>query len=95
MPEPAVHGLTVNARTLYTSGQYADAAKLQKLPSWNRIDLGTRYTTRIAGRCVTLCARIDNLTDRSYCASAGGFPGAGYLVPGAPRTIVVSGSVEF
>ena len=35
---------------------------------------------------MTLRARVDNLTDRSYWASAGGFPGAGYLVLGAPRT---------
>jgi iron complex outermembrane receptor protein len=44
---------------------------------------------------VTLRARIDNATGKDYWASAGGFPGAGYLVQGAPRTVVVSASVDF
>jgi iron complex outermembrane receptor protein len=91
----AVPGLTLNARTLYTGGQFADSANLQRLPSWTRLDLGASYATRIADRNVTLRARVDNVTDKSYWASAGGFPGAGYLVLGSPRTLVVSGSVDF
>jgi iron complex outermembrane receptor protein len=42
-----------------------------------------------------LRARVDNVTDRAFWASAGGFPGAGYLVAGAPRTFVVSGTIDF
>ncbi len=91
----AVPGLTLTARTLYTSGQYADGANLQKLPSWSRLDLGASYATRVAGRAVTLRARLDNAADKNYWASAGGYPGAGYLVLGAPRTLVVSASTEF
>jgi iron complex outermembrane receptor protein len=92
---PAVPGLTLTARTLYTGGQFADSANLQRLPSWTRLDLGASYATTIAGREVTLRARVDNVTDKSYWASAGGFPGAGYLVLGGPRTLVVSGSLNF
>jgi iron complex outermembrane recepter protein len=92
---PGVQGLALNARALYTSGQYADSANLQKLPAWNRLDLGASYRTRIAERDVTLRARVDNVADRSYWASAGGYPGAGYLVQGAPRTLAVSGTVDF
>jgi iron complex outermembrane receptor protein len=92
---PGVHGLTLNARTLYTSGQYADGANLQKLPSWTRLDVGVSYATRIADRHVTLRARVDNLADRNYWASAGGYPGSGYLVLAAPRTFVLSGTVDF
>jgi iron complex outermembrane receptor protein len=91
----AVEGLTLNARTLYTSSQYADAANQQKVPSWNRIDLGASYATRIFERDLTLRARIDNVTDKNYWASAGGYPGFGYLVLGAPRTLVVSATVDF
>jgi iron complex outermembrane receptor protein len=91
----AVPGLTLNARALYTGGQFADSTNLQRLPSWTRLDLGASYATRIMDRAVTLRARVDNVTDKSYWASAGGFPGAGYLVLGAPRTLVVSGSVDF
>jgi iron complex outermembrane receptor protein len=92
---PSVHGLSLNARTVYTSHQYADGANTQRLPSWTRLDLGASYLTRVMGRDLTLRARVDNVTDRAYWASAGGFPGAGYLVAGAPRTFVVSGTIDF
>jgi iron complex outermembrane receptor protein len=35
------------------------------------------------------------VTDESYWASAGGYPGAGYLVMGSPRTFVVNASLDF
>jgi iron complex outermembrane receptor protein len=92
---PQAHGLTLNARTVYTSSQFADAANQQRLPSWTRVDVGASYLTRVMGRDLTLRARIDNLTDRGYWASAGGYPGSGYLVLGAPRTMVVSGTIDF
>lgn len=91
----ALHGLTLTARALSTSGQYADGANLQKLPSWSRLDLGASYATRIGERDVTFRARMDNATDKNYWASAGGYPGSGYLVLGAPRTVVVSATVDF
>ena len=92
---PAVPGLSVNARALHTASQYADGANLQKLPSWNRLDAGVSYAARIADRNVTLRARVDNLTGKNYWASAGGYPGSGYLVLGAPRTVTVSATVDF
>jgi iron complex outermembrane receptor protein len=90
-----VPGLSLNARVLYTAKQYADAANTQQLPSWTRFDLGANYATRIMDRDLTLRARIDNAFDRNYWASAGGYPGAGYLVLGAPRSVSVSASVDF
>ncbi|MBZ2209337.1 TonB-dependent receptor [Massilia soli] len=90
-----IDGLTLTARTLYTASQYADGANTQELPSWARLDLGASYAMRIADRAVTLRARVDNATGKDYWASAGGFPGSGYLVQGAPRTVVVSASVDF
>jgi iron complex outermembrane recepter protein len=44
---------------------------------------------------LTLRARLDNATDRRYWASAGGYPGAGYLVVGAPRSANLSASIDF
>jgi iron complex outermembrane receptor protein len=90
-----VPGLSLNARALYTSTQYADGRNTQQLPSWTRLDIGASYLTRFMDRDLTLRARIDNLTDRSYWASAGGYPGSGYLVLGAPRTVSVSATVDF
>lgn len=88
-------GLTLTARGLHTSSQFADGANLQQLPSWTRLDLGASYASRIADRAVTFRARIDNAADKNYWASAGGYPGSGYLVLGAPRTVVVSATVDF
>ncbi|MEN3278058.1 MAG: iron complex outerrane recepter protein [Massilia sp.] len=92
---PGVPGLSLNARAVHTSTQYADAANLQKLPSWTRLDVGATWATRLMERDVTLRARIDNVTDKNYWASSGGYPGYGYLVAGAPRTVTVSGSIDF
>src|SRR5690606_7319149 len=89
-------GLAVDGRVIYTGTQYADAANSQELPSWTRFDVGARYVMPIGGQqLLTLRARIENLADSDYWASAGGFPGAGYLTLGAPRTLVVSASVDF
>ena len=90
-----VPGLSLNARAVYTAKQYADAANTQRLPSWTRVDLGANYMTRFMDRDVTLRARVDNAFDRNYWASAGGYPGYGYLVLGAPRTFTVSATVDF
>ena len=92
---PGVRGLNLNARALYTSSQYADGANLQELPSWSRLDIGASYVATIADRKVTFRARIDNVADKSYWASAGGYPGSGYLVLGSPRTAVLSAAVDF
>lgn len=92
---PGVQGLNLNARTVYTSKQYADAANTQQLPSWTRLDIGASYATRILDRNVTFRARIDNVTDKAYWASAGGYPGSNYLILGAPRTASVSATIEF
>jgi iron complex outermembrane receptor protein len=91
---PQVAGLNLNARVLYTATQFADGANTKELPSWTRLDLGASYALRIMDRAVTLRARVDNVADKSYWASAGGFPGSGYLVQGAPRTFVLSGTVD-
>jgi len=92
---PGVQGLSLNARALYTSTQYADAANLQKLPSWTRLDIGATWATRLMDRNLTLRARIDNVADKNYWASSGGYPGYGYLVAGAPRTLSVTGTIDF
>jgi iron complex outermembrane receptor protein len=37
---------------------------------------------------------VDNVADRDHWASVGGYPGAGYLAVGAPRTFSLSASVD-
>jgi iron complex outermembrane receptor protein len=92
---PGVRGLAVNARATATGASYADAANTLRVPGWTRFDLGARYTAEVQGRLLTLRARIDNLADRNYWASVGGFPNAGYLVLGAPRIFSLTASVDF
>lgn len=92
---PGVRGLSVSARALHTSSQAVNAANTQELPSWNRLDASARYAFAVNGYNVTLRARVDNLANKNYWASAGGAQGAGYLVLGAPRTFALSVGVEF
>lgn len=92
---PLLRGLSLDARTLYTASQYFDAQNAASIPSWTRFDLGARYITRVAGKDVTFRARIDNVSDRAYWAAAGGYPGSSYLVQGAPRTAMLSATVDF
>ncbi|HWT17717.1 MAG TPA: TonB-dependent receptor [Variovorax sp.] len=93
---PGVRNLSLNARLLYTSKQYANAANTQQIPGWTRFDIGARYLVDLGnGRALTLRARIDNLFNKSYWASVGGTQGSNYLVLGAPRTFAVSGTIDF
>ncbi len=92
---PGVEGLTLDTRLTHTGEQYTDAANTTDIPSWTRWDLGVSYEAELAGRQVSLRGRVENVTDKDYWASAGGFPGANYLVLGGPRTFVLSASAEF
>ena len=92
---PGVPGLALDGRLVHTGASYANATNTLRVPGWNRLDVGARYFTEVRGKLVTLRARVDNLTNRNYWASVGGYPGSGYLVVGAPRTLSISASVDF
>ena len=93
---PQFQDLAFDGRVIYTSTQFADAANLQEVDSWTRLDLGARYMIPVTdSTLLTLRARVENVTDENYWASAGGFPGAGYLTVGAPRTYMLSATIDF
>jgi len=92
---PVAPGLTLDGRVVHTGSQYVNAANTVSLDAWTRLDLGARYSLDVSGRPVTLRARVENVTDENDWLSAGGYPGANYLVLGAPRTFIVSASVDF
>ena len=92
---PALPGLTLDGRLVYTGEQFANASNTLELDAWSRLDLGVRYSFEAQGRPLTLRARVENLTDEADWLSAGGYPGANYLVLGTPRTFIVSASVDF
>ncbi len=93
---PGVTGLALNARVINTGKQYADAANTQVVRASTRLDIGARYLMDMGNnRTLTLRARIDNVTNRGYWESVGGYPGSNYLVLARPRTLAVSGTVSF
>ncbi len=92
---PGAAGLALTARAVYTSRQYINPANTMEIGAWTRFDLGARYVARIADRDVTLRARIDNVADRNYWASAVVSSDSGALVLGAPRSVTLSATVGF
>ncbi|SEK60836.1 iron complex outermembrane recepter protein [Roseateles sp. YR242] len=92
---PGLEGLTLDARMVATSPVAANAINTLNVPGWTRLDAGARYTIDFRGHLMTLRARVDNVANRSYWASAGGYPGSGYLVLGTPRSVTVSASMDY
>jgi iron complex outermembrane receptor protein len=92
---PSVQGLALNVRGVHTARQFADSANTEVVPAWTRLDIGARYAMDVGAHEVTLRAGIDNVTNRNYWASSGGYPGQGYLTVGAPRSVAISGTFAY
>ena len=92
---PGVQGLALDVRGVHTAKQYADSANTEVVPAWSRLDIGARYEMDVGAHQVTLRAGVNNVTNRNYWASSGGYPGQGYLTVGAPRTFLVSGTFAY
>ncbi|WP_229006932.1 TonB-dependent receptor [Methylophilus sp. Leaf408] len=88
---PMLHGLTLTARMLHTGEQYLDPENTQKIPAWNRYDLGARYAFTTGKVPVTLRGSIENLFDKNYWLSAA----RQGLSVGAPRTVLLSVTADF
>ncbi len=91
---PFLPGLTLDGRVVHTGKQFIDLNNAFTIPSWTRLDLGARYAFEIGGTDVSLRARVDNVTNKGYWASVGGYPGSNYLVLGNPRTVLLSLSLD-
>lgn len=91
---PFLPGLTLDGRVVHTGKQFIDVTNAFTVPSWTRLDLGARYAFELAGTDVAFRARVDNVTNKGYWASVGGFPGSNYLVLGNPRTVMLSLSLD-
>ena len=88
---PFVPGLTATGRVIYTSGQYYDQANTQAIPNWTRLDLGARYSYKLADTTVTARLNVENVTGLNYWASTGN----GTLALGTPRNVRFSVSASF
>lgn len=92
---PAVRGLTLEGRAVYTGAQQVNGQNTVELDSWTRFDAGVRYEFEAGDRPLTVRARVENLADEDQWVAVGGYPGSNYLTLGAPRTIRVSISTDF
>ena len=88
---PWFPGFTLTARAIRTGRQYVDQANALPLPDWTRFDFGARYRAKIGGRPVVFRASLENVFDKSYWGSSN----TGFLYVGAPRTLLLSATVDF
>ncbi len=63
-------------------------------PSWTRLDIGMRYTRRVAERTVVWRAGVDNIADRRAWQEAPYQFSHAYLYPLAPRTVHASATLS-
>ncbi|MGO3623463.1 MAG: TonB-dependent receptor, partial [Pseudomonas helleri] len=88
---PVLDGLTLTANTTSVSKQYINADNSQSIPGYTIFDVGTRYTTHLASRPITLRGSVTNVANKAYW----GTPLLSSLGLGAPRTVELSASVDF
>jgi len=88
---PAVPGLALNGRIIRSGSVWASNANTMKLAGWSRYDVGARYRTLVSGKPVVLRANIENLMDKNVWMVSGN----NYLTLSAPRTLVLSATVDF
>ncbi len=89
---PGIEGLTLTSGAIYTARQYVDQANTQALDAWTRFDVGARYATRIAERPTIFRATVQNVFDRAYWSGVASY---GAFSQGAPRTLLLSATVDF
>lgn len=93
---PAVQGLTLTGRGIYSSSQYLDQANSKEIDGWERFDAGARYAFKVSGKAVTVRANVENVLDKRFWSSSGASddsePG---LTLATPRTYLLSATVGF
>ncbi|MNR90895.1 Ferrichrome receptor FcuA precursor [compost metagenome] len=87
----AIQGFTLTGRINAFSSAKANQTNTQSIPGWRTLDVGARYVTQVAGKAVTFRANVINLTNRNYWNSVS----RGFITLGAPRTALLSASIDF
>lgn len=88
---PTLQGLTLTGNATAMSKQYISADNSLSVPGRTLFDVGARYSTTVAGRSLALRASVNNVTNKSYW----GMPLLSSLALGAPRTVLVSATIDF
>jgi iron complex outermembrane recepter protein len=98
---PPVPGLVLVCDWQYSTKRPANDSNTTYAASYNTFDVGVRYATRIQGKVATWRAAVNNVGDERYWSSVApsSITGTnlGNMVAhvGAPRTVVVSLSIDF
>lgn len=92
-----VAGLTLTGNINHTGKQYATNDHRVSLDPYTTYDVGARYAFKVETKPVTLRATVQNVTNKAYwLGSWNGGDGSGLSGGlGAPRTLLVSGTVDF
>ncbi|MHC6224642.1 TonB-dependent siderophore receptor [Pseudomonas sp. X10] len=90
-----IPGLALLGGARYSASKYANLAGTVEAGGYTVFDLGSRYSTRIAGYDTVLRLTVDNVFDKRYWRDVGDYLGDNYLFQGAPRTARLSASVSF
>jgi iron complex outermembrane recepter protein len=85
---PFLERLTFTVRGVYNSSFYVDTANRIEAPSYTVMDLGVRYSALAGGKPLAVRLNVENVFDKAYWNSFD-------LVRGAPRTVLLSGTVAF
>lgn len=92
---PGVPGLALLGGMRYSASKYANQEGTVEVGGYTVFDLGSRYSTRIAGYDTVLRLTVNNLFDKRYWRDVGDYLGDNYLFQGAPRTVQLSSSINF
>ncbi|YCH23978.1 TonB-dependent receptor [Pseudomonas sp. D1-3] len=93
---PRVQGLTLTARSIYSSSQYLDQANTKEIDSWTRYDLGARYVFKVSETDVTLRGTVENVANSRDWISAGASDDSeAGLTLSTPRTFLLSATLGF
>jgi iron complex outermembrane receptor protein len=92
---PAVPGLALLGFVTHEGQRMVLPDNSVATPGWTRIDIGLRYSQRLAGHALVWRAGVDNLTDRRAWQEAPYQFDHAYLYPLAPRTLRLSTQIDF
>ncbi len=91
----AVPGLSAQAALINEGRRMVTPDNTVQVPSWTQLDVGVRYTQRLANQALVWQAGVQNLTDaRAWRSTPYQFQHV-YLLPLAPRTLTASVLVDF
>ena len=91
---PQVPGLKLNANWQHAGNKAFDAENTFFVPSYDTLNLGASYATRVGATAAIFRAQVYNATDKFYWRDVTPDLG-GYLFPGAERTVKLSAQFDF